>query len=279
MHSHDRVALVEDHRLRSRYVRQLLRANPRCAAPPSTSKPASIPRVLVQFWHDSRRIPRDVRQCLDTWDPLTRQPFDFVRVLFDDTEARKFIARTYSGRHLAAFDRCLHPAMRSDYFRLCYILRRGGFYVDADEVYRGGDCRPWFHDDRLKIQPLCYDLLTGSMIPAGVFTEDRADSSEWIFYVNNNPLIAPASHPVLRSALARSTRLLLDHKEECFDIQAITGPGNLTISLVRHVIACEHAGRVPDFLFLTHWDAMSVSRWPLSYRDDDRNWRLWNPDA
>jgi superfamily II DNA or RNA helicase len=34
-----------------------------------------------------------------------------------------------------------------------------------------------------------------------------------------------------------------------------------------------------DFLLLTNWGAISTSRWSLSYREDDRNWRLWNPNA
>ena len=95
--------------------------------------------------------------------------------------------------------------MRSDYFRLCYIFRHGGFYVDADEVYQGGDCRSWFLDRRLKLQPLCYDTLSNTMIPPDVFMRNQDGGSEWIFYVNNNPLIAPARHPLIRLALIRST--------------------------------------------------------------------------
>jgi hypothetical protein len=32
-------------------------------------------------------------------------------------------------------------------------------------------------------------------------------------------------------------------------------------------------------LLLANWGAISTSRWSLSYREDDRNWRLWNPNA
>jgi hypothetical protein len=28
---------------------------------------------------------------------------------------------------------------------------------------------------------------------------------------------------------------------------------------------------------LPDWDEVATSRWPLSYRDDERNWRHWNP--
>lgn len=266
--------IAEDDRLRSRHIRELVQETTPIDAP---SGPANIPKVIVQFWHDSSAIPPDVCECLDSWEPLTGQ--GFKRALFDDNEAKRFIASRLGGPYVAAFDRCRHPAMRCDYFRLCYIFRHGGFYVDADDIYQGGDCQYLFRDNRLKIQPLCYDALSDTMVQADVFKGKRAYSPHWIFYVNNNPLVAPASHPVIRLALARSTRILLRNSGDSLDIQSTTGPGNLTASLVGHSIASRRAGKERDFLLLTNWEAMSISRWPLSYRADYRNWRLWNPTA
>lgn len=40
-----------------------------------------------------------------------------------------------------------------------------GGYVDTDDVYLGSDINVFFTDDKLKIQPLCYDITTDSMIP------------------------------------------------------------------------------------------------------------------
>lgn len=114
------------------------------------------------------------------------------------------------------------------------------------------------------------------MVDSDVFIGKKTYSPDWIFYVNNNPLVAPAFHPVVRSALARSTRILLSQAGERLDIQSTTGPGNLTASLVQHSIASSVAGKGRDFLLLTNWEAISTSRWPLSYREDERNWRLWN---
>jgi hypothetical protein len=169
--------------------------------------------------------------------------------------------------------------MRCDYFRLCFIAERGGFYVDADEFYQGGDVDFLFRDDRLKVQPLCYDASIDEMVDVEVFANGDADSPNWIFYINNNPLVAPRSHPVIQLALARATRLLLSHGNGRADIQSTTGPGNLTASLVRHAIALSLTGRTPDFAILPKWPAISVSRWPLSYRNDERNWRLWDPSS
>lgn len=167
--------------------------------------------------------------------------------------------------------------MRCDYFRLCWILLKGGFYVDADEWYLGGDCDEFFSDGNLKIQPLCYDPTRQIMIPAERFLNAEDRSPNWIYYVNNNPLIAPPGHPVIRLALERATGLLLDAKPS-LDIQSTTGPGNLTASLVRYSIESVEV-QEPHFRFIPQWDSISVSRWPLSYRDDERNWRLWKPTS
>lgn len=269
--------IADDDQLRSSCVRDLLWGQaPRAVRDPSP--PLDVPKVIVQFWDDSSAIPGDVSECLDTWRSAGRAS-GFTHVLFDDAHSERFIARSLGRPFADAFARCPHPAMRSDYFRLCYIFRLGGIYVDADEVHGGSDLPSWFCDRRLKVQPLCYDTLAGAMVPADVFRQSAKGSAELIFYVNNNPLIAPASHPIIRLALRRATRLLLGHGDELFDIQSTTGPGNLTRSLVRHVVSIgSNAVAERDFVLLTDWDAFSTSRWPLSYRDDARNWRRWNPE-
>jgi mannosyltransferase OCH1-like enzyme len=266
--SHDPSQIAENDHLRSSHIRELVQEAVQIGASPGE---ADIPKVIVQFWDERNAIPEDVQECLRSWEPLETQGFE--RVLFDDTNAKCFIARL-GGPYSAAFDLCHHPAMRCDYFRLCYILTRGGFYVDADEFYQGTDCDQFFCDRRLKIQPLCYDTATGTMVKSDAFVARY--SPTWIFYLNNNPIIAPARHPVIRLALERATRILLSRKEEWPDIQSTTGPGNLTASLVTHSIASARDGRPRDFSFLPNWDATAISAWPLSYRNDERNWRHWN---
>lgn len=263
--------IAGDDHLRSRYVRHLVQG---AEGGQARALPSAVPRVLLQFWDKATGVPADVRECLDSWRPLGDQGFE--RLLFDDERARRFIARYFGRRYSAAFEKCRHPAMRCDYFRLCFIARNGGFYVDADEFYQGGDFEYLFHDSKLKLQPLCYQVSTGTMVQAEVFTTKHADSPDWIFYVNNNPIIAPPSHPVIRMALGRATRILLRHTGDRPDIQSTTGPGNLTASLVRHAVATERAGDSRDFALVPTWEAVSVSRWPLSYRGDERNWRLWS---
>jgi hypothetical protein len=96
--------------------------------------------------------------------------------------------------------------MRCDYFRLCYLLERGGFYLDADEWYQGTNCSSLLKIDALRLAPLCYDIDTSSMIPMQVFISDLTESRSRIYYVNNNPIIAPPHHPLVACALERATK-------------------------------------------------------------------------
>jgi hypothetical protein len=272
----DAERVAHDDRLRSNYVRELL-----WEAEHDTPSPLAnaIPTTIMQFWDNASAMPADVSECLDSWRSAAAAA-GLTYSLFDDASAERCIAGSLGTAFADAFTRCPHPAMRSDYFRLCYIFRYGGLYADADDVHSGVGLRSWFDDRRLKVQPLCYDVLSAGMVPAAVFREPQASASSWIFYVNNNPLIAPPFHPIVRLALARATSLLVGDSDLRFDVQATTGPGNLTRCLVRHALALE-ASRpgARDFLLLRDWDEVATSRWPLSYRDDERNWRHWNPES
>ena len=113
------------------------------------------------------------------------------------------------------------------------------------------------------------------MKPA-VFLRAEAYDPSWIFYFNNNPLIAGPGHPVIERALSQATALLeVAGKDELPEIQAATGPGNLSKSIF--ALGTKSRSAVEsDLVVLADWDALAVSRWPLSYRSDARNWRLSN---
>ncbi|MGE0365833.1 MAG: glycosyltransferase family 32 protein [Phycisphaerales bacterium] len=243
----------------------------------SGSVPATFssysPRTIVQYWDNLERLPGDVGECIKSWRPLAAQGFD-VR-LFDDHGARAFIASRLGPRYENAYLKCYHPAMRSDYFRLCYILEEGGCYIDADDAHNGLAIDRLFDDGRLKIQPLCYDIETERMVPPAIFTEPGADAPTWIFYFNNNPLLAAPGHPIIERALADATETLeIAMSGELPEIQSTTGPGNLTRSI--YALAQQNSTTLNSLLVLRNWEDVACSRWPLSYRSDSRNWRLSN---
>jgi len=203
---------------------------------------------------------------MDSWNVLRNEGFSFRT--FGDASAAAYIAERYGAREAAAFARCRHPAMRSDYLRLCFVLAEGGFYVDADDVLLGPGWHDLFRDDALKVQPLCYDVPACGMVPASELRRPDIPTEGRIFYVNNNPIAAPAGHPVLRRALARATERLLGD-EPTPEIQSTTGPGNLTAVLAAHA----HESPVRDFELLLDWEETAEPCWELAYRGDGRNWR------
>ncbi|GAA3777278.1 hypothetical protein GCM10022240_30840 [Microbacterium kribbense] len=265
---HSPTEIAADDHLRSQYVRQLLGDHSRQQLSPEDA----APRVLVQFWDDADNVPSDVRACMETWAPM--KVLGFTRLLFDDSSARRFINKHLDTSHVAAFDACTHPAMRADYFRLCYVLRQGGVYVDADDEYQGGDFEALVHDGRLRVQALCYDIASDGMVDvASAITDEAYDGR--IFYVNNNPLIAGPANPVIALALANATEALTRRPQGARGIQSLTGPGNLTTALVQYAAEIDVLGGAYDFEVLMNWDDFAVSKWPLAYRDDERNWRNW----
>jgi mannosyltransferase OCH1-like enzyme/Tfp pilus assembly protein PilF len=92
------------------------------------SKP-SIPAKIVQFW-DRSRPPTAVSKLLRTWSD-THPDHEYRR--FDKASARDYLASNYPVEVGRAYHRASHPAQASDIFRLAYLLREGGFYVDADD--------------------------------------------------------------------------------------------------------------------------------------------------
>ena len=263
----------EHHRQRSEFIRKLVQRplgqhsiNDRCRQP--------TPKTIVQFWHDLGQLPSDVEECVRSW--TVWETSGFKHELFDERTAGAFISHSLGARHKRAFERCYHPAMQADYFRLCYVLVEGGIYVDTDDVCVGTDIGWLAEDWRLKLQPLCYDIATGAMVKPAVFLRAEAYDPSWIFYFNNNPLIAGPGHPVIEHALSQATRLLeLAGKDELPEIQTATGPGNLSKSIFD--LGTRASSDIEsDVVVLVDWDALAVSHWPLSYRSDARNWRLSN---
>ncbi len=268
------VGFEEDDSLRSDYIRALTIAQISRAAThgvvDSMAAPSTIPRTLVRYWHDPDDIPPDVVRCLTTWLPLHDEGIEFR--FFGDDAARAYIAEHFDARAVAAFDRCHHPAMRSDFFRMCYILTDGGLYVDADDVLVGNEWRLIFDDYRLLVQPLAYDLNLDSMVPMEDLPKVDLPTSNRIFYLNNNPIAAPPGHRVMQRALDRAIDTLLRNDAD-LEIQSTTGPGNLTASLAAHARVLAIAGEPTDFQILLDWYTTAEPFWDLEYRNDGRNWR------
>ena len=264
----------EDDRLRSDFIRQLTLRQLRRDRVSPRNEPADqtvlIPRTLVRFWHDPRDVPPDVRNCLKSWDALRDEGFAFR--MFDDASAAAYIAERYGPREVAAFTRCRHPAMRSDYLRMCFVLAEGGLYVDADDVLLGGGWKDVFRDGTLKVQPLCYDLTASGMVSASELRRTDLPTDGRIFYVNNNPIAAP---PVIQycggRSLARPTACSETSQPPRFSRRP--APGTSLRSWPRTPESRSLGTLLPDFELLLDWEQTAEPCWDLAYRNDDRNWR------
>jgi hypothetical protein len=212
------------------------------------------------------RLPSE--ECVRSWTVWETSGFNHR--LFDEYTAGAFISSSLTARHKRAFERCYHPAMQAEYFRLCYVLAEGGFYIDADDVSIGTDIGWLVEDGRLKLQPLCYDIATEDMVEPAVFLRAGAYDPNWIFYLSNNPLIAGPGHPLIDYALSQATRLLeLAGEDELPEIQMATGPGNISKSIFE-LGTRTNGGIESNIVALRDWDSIAVSKWPLSYRGDAR---------
>lgn len=261
------------HQQRSEFIRKLVQRKSRehCITDQFVHP---TPKTIVQFWHDLQHLPSDIEECISSWTHW--QTCGFTHKLFDEYAAKTFIGYSLGERHVRAFERCYHPAMQSDYFRLCYLLVEGGGYIDADDVCVGTDIGWLFKDGCLKLQPLCYDIASGSMVKPSVFLSVDAYDPSWIFYFNNNPLVACTGHPIIEYALNQATRILeLADDGVLPEIQATTGPGNLTKSIFDLGMTLGD-GIESHLVVLRDWDSLAVSQWPLIHRGDARNWRLSN---
>jgi mannosyltransferase OCH1-like enzyme len=225
----DMTVSAEHHRQCSEFIRGLVQQSV-SEVPINDRYKQGPPRIIVQYWHDLGELPGDIEECIASW--IHWRTNDFTHCLFDERAAKTFIGRSLGTRHECAFNRCYHPAMQADYFRLCYLLVQGGFYVDADDICVGTDIGWLFEDGRLKLQPLCYDIASGAMVKPSLFLSADAYDPSWIFYFNNNPLVASRGHPIIERALSQATNLLeLASDDALPEIQTTTGPGNLSKSI------------------------------------------------
>ena len=169
----------------------------------SGSRHCPIPRRLAQYWDED--IPADVEKMCAGW---RQKHSEFTYSRFSKTAARRYIAESGITGALTAFDRAIEPAMKADLFRLAYLYREGGWYVDADDRCMGS-----ISDFRNASQSLL------------VYQEDFGT-------IGNNFIGVAPAHPVLGYALAEAVKAV--NRGDHDVVWLSTGPGLLTRSLARY---------------------------------------------
>ncbi|MCG8038149.1 MAG: hypothetical protein JAZ19_14055 [Candidatus Thiodiazotropha taylori] len=267
------IEISEDDKARSEFARTLIKTESTSSSH-EVEQQSYTPKVIVQFWHD-QCVPDDVAECIETWKKL--KSIGYEHVLYSNDKAREFIKIHFGNENTKAYDRCYHPAMKSDYFRLCYIYCKGGLYVDVDDIFNGAKIDHLFEGGQLKLQPLCYDISSDQMVSSRIFFDTDEFSNKWIYYFNNNPILATSKNPIIEYALRRSTKILLEYNEDVLpEVQSTAGPGNLTASIVAYFYSHTSPMKEKDLSVLSDWEVIAKTIWELNYRNDSRNWRLSN---
>jgi hypothetical protein len=215
-----------------------------------------LPRRIVQFW-DQETIPADVAACMATWRAIP----DFEYLLFDEVRARDFIRTEYEGRHLEAYDLCNHPAMKSDFFRLAWLYRHGGVYIDADDACEGPNLDRLFREDGI------------FRLRSATFRKNPSDAPATIF--NNNPIFSLPNDDILRKALERATMIMLSlGKRDFYNMLVITGPLNLSIAVYATALDCIANDAEFRFCPIIGWDEQAKKSGQMAYQKTKRNWRV-----
>ena len=204
---------------------------------------SSIPRRVVQFW-DTKTIPDDLRPLVGSWD---EGPEGYRHDVYDDHSAAAFVKEHFPAEVGRAIRRARHPAQRADIFRLAYLAKKGGIYVDADDRRAG---------------------TFAALVPAGATFVAYQENYGTIA---NDFLAAAPLHPVIERALALAVAAV--NRGDADTIWLSTGPGLLTRAFAAAVAdapALLASGTVVRELFEMHH--LADIHCPARYKSTPRHW-------
>lgn len=212
--------------------------------------PDDIPYQLFQYW-DSEDVPEDVAACMRSWRNTDGAP---AQIIFDSGAAERFLELDYDRRFVEAYGRCHHAAMKSDFIRLAFLYRRGGIYIDFDEVCvrpLWGEYQGWKHSSIV--------LVVARSTPATL---------------QNGFIGAKPGCEIIKSALDEAiTTLLSENRPQQPDVWHATGPGLVTRAFVRTMGSASSGVRtLPS---TAHYRTISRDAPQLKYKSTQKgNWRL-----
>jgi hypothetical protein len=251
-------------------VRRLIDAR---VSSPISIEEGSADYDIVQFW-DSFDIPADVLILMNEWELASKGRY----ARYNAITAREYISRNFAVEYVLAFDNCWHPAMQSDFFRLCYLYVNGGCYVDADEMPIGPLPAVSLQSGPiLYVRPFIrvYDGAEHIDISADEYLKSFSTTEYVEAYFNNAPIIVSKCNPIISLALDHACAVLLSERRFELSLHEITGPTNLSMSIVAHLLDAGTSGKPVSRVVPLDWGqyAHVASPEDLAYKNDARNWR------
>ena len=205
-----------------------------------------IPKRIVQFW-DEPELPLSVQRICQSWSD--RNP-EYEYQLFSLDTAVSFFKENYGAKVMEAFANCQHPAIQSDFFRLAYLNKMGGFYADADDL-----CRQSL-DSLIDLKP---ELI--------VFQEQEVS-------FGNNFLGCISGQTMIRAAFEKAVANLTNYSRET--PWTTTGPALITSVVCSALVPylSTNYPMWPRLLVLTTAQFKQIVNYhmALPYKKTDRSW-------
>jgi predicted Zn-dependent protease len=174
------------------------------AESPAASPTPAIPRRIMQYW-DTAGIPEELDAVMRSWQG--RPGFAYTRL--DRLSAVEFLLAEFGRDHARAFRLANSSTEGSDFLRLCWLLKKGGIYADADDKLIGDPA----------------DLLPPGAGLMVIRNPWRA--------IANNLICARPGHPVLQWAVETACQALLQRDND--SPWSKTGPGLLTRAVATYL--------------------------------------------
>ncbi|MDI2113137.1 glycosyltransferase family 32 protein [Commensalibacter nepenthis] len=217
----------------------------------------TIPKHIILFWHEATP-PKDVQ---DSIDKIRLHNPTYQVLLFDEQSAGQFIQQNYGQEFYYLYARrCVHPSMKSDFFRMCYLAQKGGIYVDIDidcvksleEIFKNYafDCLLFYS----RGQPCCID-------------------NDFIVCQPNNPIIAAVLKKICDN---------LTGEYSFSSVWECTGPGAVSMAVMEILMqgiiddAMDHVGLNRLQLIEHHLMTKAYYHMELEYKkSQEGNWRYF----
>ncbi|MCX6970427.1 MAG: glycosyltransferase [Verrucomicrobia bacterium] len=207
----------------------------------------SIPKNILQFWHDKSRIPLEMQEAMDE---TRRRNGDYKPALADDAEIRSLLLGDGRRELLMLYDLVRLPSSRSDIARLVLLQKYGGFYLDASMQFHISLNGFLAGDPELV-------LVRRDDFPQYYDTPDKA-------HVMGGVIGAPVRSPFIELCIERLTQNLIIGTLNT-DAWAATGPG-----VINQTLRCYQAIRPVSKLSFTE-----LLRGSVSYRRSPGITNMW----
>lgn len=95
----------------------------------SMSPKSKIPKTIIQTMTNTDKLPAAMLEASSSWK---KENPSYEYALFSGDDRIEFIKNFYDKEILAMYFAMSHNSFKADLFRMCYLYKKGGIYVDID---------------------------------------------------------------------------------------------------------------------------------------------------